>query len=154
MGYFKVDESFYGHPKVMALPRRYRGRAVGLWATAGSWCVRHNMAGRVPAHMLPVFSAPPSAARSLVDVRLWDLTDDGWVFHNWRRWQVLDYRPRIADALREAVYDRDGYACLHCGTTERLTLDHIYPYVFGGEDTYENLQTLCAPCNSSKGARI
>lgn len=64
------------------------------------------------------------------------------------------YRKRIADDLRTAVYERDGWACLHCGSVESLTLDHIHPYSRGGEDTLENLQTLCRSCNSKKGARV
>lgn len=39
-------------------------------------------------------------------------------------------------------------------TTEHLSLDHIHPYSLGGEDTLGNLQTLCRPCNSRKGARV
>lgn len=34
-----------------------------------------------------------------------------------------------------------------------MTLDHILPRIRGGTDVPENLQLLCAPCNSSKGAR-
>lgn len=63
-------------------------------------------------------------------------------------------RPEIPDVLRLAVYERDGYACLECGAHDRLSLDHIWPYSLGGQDTYTNLQTLCLPCNSSKGARV
>jgi hypothetical protein len=62
-------------------------------------------------------------------------------------------RKRIPDALRMAIYDRDGWACLHCGETESLSLDHIHPHSLGGEDTLDNLQTLCRPCNSRKGTR-
>ena len=32
--------------------------------------------------------------------------------------------------------------------------DAIHPYSLGGEDTFDNLQTLCRPCNSRKGARV
>lgn len=63
-------------------------------------------------------------------------------------------RRHIPDALRIQVYDRDGWKCLHCGSVERLSLDHIHPYSLGGEDTLDNLQTLCRPCNSRKGARV
>lgn len=63
-------------------------------------------------------------------------------------------RPAIPDAVRQMVYARDGYRCLHCGTDEWLSLDHIYPYSLGGSDDPENLQTLCRPCNSRKGARL
>jgi hypothetical protein len=63
-------------------------------------------------------------------------------------------RRDIPDALRLAVYTRDGHACLTCGTSCDLTLDHIVPWSLGGPDTEDNLQTLCAPCNSRKGDRI
>jgi len=63
-------------------------------------------------------------------------------------------RPRISDTLRMKVYDRDGWACLHCGETESLSLDHIHPFSLGGSDAFENLQTLCRSCNSKKGARV
>lgn len=63
-------------------------------------------------------------------------------------------RPAIPDAVRQYVYDRDGRRCLHCGTTESLSLDHVHPYSLGGSDEPSNLQTLCRPCNSSKGAKV
>lgn len=43
--------------------------------------------------------------------------------------------------------------CFACGTTEKLTVDHIRPVSRGGSDARENLQPLCRPCNSRKGKR-
>lgn len=63
-------------------------------------------------------------------------------------------RPAIPQAVRAAVFARDGRACLICIATEDLTLDHIYPWSLGGPDTVENLRVLCRRCNSSKGARV
>ena len=40
--------------------------------------------------------------------------------------------------------------CETCGWERAET----YPHILGGEDTLENLRTLCKPCNSSKGARV
>lgn len=59
----------------------------------------------------------------------------------------------IPRALRAAVFDRDGWECLHCGTHEDLSADHIVPESLGGPTTFENLQTLCRSCNSRKGVR-
>lgn len=70
------------------------------------------------------------------------------------RFQRFRARPAISPALRFAVYERDGNACVTCGATSDLSLDHIHPYKLDGADTYENLQTLCRPCNSRKGAKV
>lgn len=43
--------------------------------------------------------------------------------------------------------------CAHCGTTERLTVDHVTPWSWGGSDDRENLQCLCLPCNIRKRDR-
>ncbi len=59
----------------------------------------------------------------------------------------------ISRAVRRVVMERDG-SCRHCGTTENLCLDHIYPESLGGETTVENLQVLCRSCNSKKGVRV
>ena len=52
------------------------------------------------------------------------------------------------------VWDRDGWQCVTCGTHKDLTVDHITPLAVGGTDDFSNLQTMCRPCNSRKGARV
>ena len=54
---------------------------------------------------------------------------------------------------RKRIYERDGYACVYCGATERLTLDHKFPKSRGGSNLDSNLATACHSCNSTKGAR-
>ena len=61
-------------------------------------------------------------------------------------------RPAIPMWLRWKVYARDGYKCVQCFRRWGLTCDHIVPVSKGGETTERNLQTLCGPCNSRKGA--
>ncbi len=59
--------------------------------------------------------------------------------------------PGVKDkALRRAVLEADHHECVYCGTTERLTIDHIVPHVHGGEATFENLLTSCKTCNSNR----
>ena len=70
-----------------------------------------------------------------------------------KRAPLRQSRPPIPADVRQRVYDRDGNACLHCGTTENLSIDHIIPWSKGGPDAEENYQTLCRPCNARKGAR-
>ena len=63
-------------------------------------------------------------------------------------------RRPIPPAIRLRVFERDAWRCVQCGSVEDLTIDHIYPWSLGGSDTEGNLQTLCRPCNCSKGARV
>lgn len=61
----------------------------------------------------------------------------------------------IPKALRMRVFQRDGLGCLRCGSDDpdALRADHIIPESKGGLMTLDNLQTLCAPCNSWKGVK-
>lgn len=52
---------------------------------------------------------------------------------------------------RHFVFNRDGNKCLHCGTSEELTIDHIIPLCRNGADNKVNMQTLCKSCNCKKG---
>jgi hypothetical protein len=63
-------------------------------------------------------------------------------------------KANIPEPLRRAVFARDGYICLICGTASNLTIDHVYPEIRGGTLTLENLQTLCKSCNSRKRDRL
>jgi 5-methylcytosine-specific restriction endonuclease McrA len=56
---------------------------------------------------------------------------------------------------RRALFARDGWRCVYCGTTNgRLTLDHVVPRSRGGASVWENVVTSCAPCNLRKGDRL
>ncbi len=55
---------------------------------------------------------------------------------------------------RRALFARDGWRCVYCGTSGgRLTLDHVVPRSRGGDSVWENVVTSCAPCNLRKGNR-
>ena len=62
----------------------------------------------------------------------------------------------IRPIKRQAVYDRDGRACVCCGKTEQegafLTLDHVVAceLLDKPDNRPENLVTMCRSCNSSK----
>ena len=56
---------------------------------------------------------------------------------------------------RRALFARDGWRCVYCGTAGgRLTLDHVVPRSRGGDSVWENVVTSCAPCNLRKGDRL
>ena len=65
--------------------------------------------------------------------------------------------PRAAQRKisRRALFARDGWSCVYCGTSGgRLTLDHVVPRSRGGGSVWENVVTACAPCNLRKGDRL
>jgi hypothetical protein len=61
-------------------------------------------------------------------------------------------RPSVA--TRAFVLARDGLACVECGSTADLTVDHKQPRARGGGNDPSNLQTLCRSCNSRKGTKV
>jgi 5-methylcytosine-specific restriction endonuclease McrA len=65
--------------------------------------------------------------------------------------------PRAAQRKisRRALFARDEWSCVYCGTSGgRLTLDHVLPRSRGGDSVWENVVTACAPCNLRKGDRL
>ncbi len=55
---------------------------------------------------------------------------------------------------RRALFARDEFRCQYCGSSGRLTLDHVVPRSRGGASVWENVVTSCAPCNHRKGNRL
>ncbi len=52
------------------------------------------------------------------------------------------------------VFLRDRFTCQYCGAREDLTFDHVIPRSKGGQTTWENVVTACAPCNLRKADRM
>ena len=51
---------------------------------------------------------------------------------------------------KKNIFERDG-ACVYCGSTKHLTIDHVIPVSKGGLNTWKNLVTCCFDCNNKKG---
>ena len=66
----------------------------------------------------------------------------------------------ISLTLRYKVLCRDRFRCVICGRSPakdagvELHVDHIYPWSKGGQNTEENLRTLCFDCNLGKGTKV
>jgi len=65
--------------------------------------------------------------------------------------QITKHTYDVSNTDRDGVFNRDERQCLKCGSPENLSLDHIVPLASGGDNSTNNLQTLCKTCNSSKG---
>lgn len=100
MTWFKVDDSFYDHPKVFDAP----DCALALWVRAGCWSARNLTDGFVPASLpARLCDDPDTAVRALVDRGLWKRARGGYQFHDWTEYQpsadsVKDLRRKRADA--------------------------------------------------------
>jgi 5-methylcytosine-specific restriction endonuclease McrA len=68
--------------------------------------------------------------------------------------QSLYRKIPIPATLRLAVFKRDNFTCVDCGTHDNLTADHVIPEIHGGPQTLDNLSTRCRSCNSKKGSRM
>jgi hypothetical protein len=83
MSWFRVDDGFYSHPKVLATSLAARG----LWASAGSWSKDTHTQGVVLREALAMLGGSPELASELVTAGLWERTRGGYRFHDWDRWQ-------------------------------------------------------------------
>jgi 5-methylcytosine-specific restriction endonuclease McrA len=55
--------------------------------------------------------------------------------------------------IKNSIYERDGVQCRCCGSSRRLTVDHIIPLTWGGTNSLANLQLLCKLCHNKKTRR-
>lgn len=85
------------------------------------------------------------------------LTDDA-KYVSWRK-NERNRLKRISPAHHTyeqwvSVLKQHRNRCASCGTSERLTEDHIMPLSKGGSDDISNIQPLCRACNTRKLNRL
>ena len=116
------------------------------------------------------------AVEALVDVGIWHHQDDlpkcercvarglelpryAYLWHDFQEDEPTEntskarFVRRKTDDCREEVLARFGSACVVCGATEPLHVDHIHPVSRGGGNDLANLTVLCGPCNNHKRAK-
>lgn len=137
------------------LPRtQRRGRALGGRVTRDAlqalWRPRRVEVGQ---DYTDVISGRQNAADGFVASAASRSPHGCWPMCRTCRLERQRSRPPVDPEIRDAIYRRDGNACLRCGARQPLTVDHIVPVVLGGTSNEQNLQTLCRSCNSSKGTK-
>jgi hypothetical protein len=94
--WFKVDDEFGIHPKVLAIPKQFRARTCGTWLLCGNYSARYRTDGFISPGVLREIGGTRADADRLVaaaarpgGVGLWVEVSEGWVFHDWAIYQPL-----------------------------------------------------------------
>lgn len=102
MPWFKVDDTLHTHPKA----RRAGLAAMGLWATAGSYCMAYKTDGFVPEWHAAGWPNGKKLAEKLVECGFWEhgeyKGEVGYYYHDW-----LDYQPSSDDIEADRQHARD-----------------------------------------------
>lgn len=98
MPWFRLEDSFHSHPKVI----RAGNEAVGLYVRCGTYAAEHLTDGFIPEHVALLYGSA-ELAETLVGAKLWRRTRGGW-----RMPDYLDYNPSAqqVDKEREAKTER------------------------------------------------
>lgn len=84
MTWFKLDDRWHSHRKVIGLSLAARG----LWATLGSWCAQEMNGGHVPENVVRHVGGTKKLSKELVDSGLWEVAQNGgFNFHDWHEHQ-------------------------------------------------------------------
>lgn len=148
-----MDPHISSSPAIVELAGDNQFRAITTHLLAHIYVTRFNTDGFIHRRALAIIHGRKRDAARLVDAGLWADAENGWLVVDWSRNQLHRPRVPVPRYRRDVVMARDGYHCQGCGTAENLSIDHIVPWSQGGNNTIENLQVLCRPCNSRKGAR-
>jgi hypothetical protein len=91
MPWFRLDDSFDTHPKVIAAGNE----AVGLFVRCGTYCARHLTDGFIPEDVALLYGAP-ELVETLVRTKLWRRTRGGY-----RMRDYLAYNPSAQTVDKE-----------------------------------------------------
>lgn len=74
--------------------------------------------------------------------------------------QIINSRRRDASSRNPLtteewanILQRYQHACVYCGNSESLTIDHYIPLSKGGKNSKENIVPACLSCNQKKSCR-
>lgn len=97
MSWFRLDDSFYDHPKVI----RAGNAAVGLWVRCGTYSARYLLDGTVPNDVARRHGRTGEVDR-LLAARLWVPTEEGFLMPDY-----LEYNPSAEQVLADRAAARD-----------------------------------------------
>ncbi|HEY9372565.1 hypothetical protein [Streptomyces sp.] len=145
MTWFKVDDSFHSHPKVLATDPA----ALGLWVVAGAWSSANLTGGFVPDRALPrLVPDGASLAKELVAAGLWKRSKGGYLFHDWTDYNPTAEEEREKRAKRAEAGRKGGLAS---GRTRSKTRSKGEANASGGASRTVEAKVNPVPVPSPKG---
>lgn len=111
MPWFRIDDSFHCHPKVMEAGTA----AAGLWVRCGCYSAQHLTDGFVPASIAAMYGTPRMASR-LVSAGLWSENVNGFTMKDFS-----DYNPSRADVEKERSAARERMRARRSGEVRANT---------------------------------
>lgn len=149
MTWFKVDDQFYLHPKVVGLDMAARG----LWVSAGSYCAAHLTDGVLTGAQLKALGGTQRQAAALVAADLWTADDAPpatrrYEFKNWAEFQPMsgdvearreEWRERKRNARREKGSEQGRSENVPAGLPQ-----DVHPHVqqMSGTGTPQDVQRM------------
>jgi hypothetical protein len=97
MPWFRLEDSFYANPKVMAAGNP----AIGLWVRAATWSAAQLTDGHIPAHIARGLGTKREAD-ALTTARLWVPCDGEFVIADW-----LEYQPSALEVKERRKRDAE-----------------------------------------------
>ena len=118
MTWAKIDDNFCDHPKVV----QAGPVAIGLWTCALSYCAKYLTDGFIPTNqvkrILIDLDDPMQVAEKLVSVGLWEMSDGGFIFHDY-----LVYNPSKEQVLKDRQETKA--ACHQFTRSDTLASTHV-----------------------------
>lgn len=108
MSWAKIDDKLHSHPKAAKAGLE----ALGLHALAMSYCAAYQTDG----HVVSTFPLEKAGDRAqpltdrLVEVGLWELNGDGWVIHDWLKYNLSRRQAKVLAAAKQKAGKAGGKA--------------------------------------------
>lgn len=107
MPWFRIDDTFHQHPKVL----NAGNAATGLWVRCGAWSANYLTDGAVPVDIARRYGRTREV-EALLASRLWVQNGSGFVMPDY-----LDYNPSAEQVRAERAHARERQARRRRGET-------------------------------------
>jgi len=149
MPWVKIDDQFASHPKVL----KAGPAAAWLYICGLTYCNRYLTDGFIPAQavrLLADLDDPEEQAAALVNAGLWEVTDGGYMVHDF-----LDWNPSAEEVRSEREAARERMHKLRSANVRqnfKRTSGEVHrPDSYSYSNTNESIEHTCKPREGVQG---